>query len=292
MSPELIRLPGGRRLAYSEYGEPTGPAIVNCHGGLTSRLDIGRCEPAAREAGVRVISPDRPGVGRSDRAPGRRLLDWPADAAALADRLELGRFAVIGWSAGGPYAAACAFALPARVAATALIAPAIPADWSGMEREINLMDRTLMRLAVRAPQVNQAALRAVGFAAARAPDLFRRVAAASLDGPSRTLVMSADARQFADPIAEGLRDPRGALDDYRILQAPWGFDPGDIAGPVAVWQGTADNLLPPVWSERLAGAIPGAELHLCHGEGHFLSAVRHREIFEHLRGLLGGPPPA
>ena len=80
---------------------------------------------------MRLISPDRPGIGRSERQPGRTLLDWPADVAALADELEVSRFAVMGWSAGGAYAAACAFALPERVSAVALIASVIPATGRG-----------------------------------------------------------------------------------------------------------------------------------------------------------------
>ena len=58
----------------------------------------------ARRLGVRVISPDRPGIARSDPQPRRRVLDWPADVAELADQLELATFAVIGWSAGGMFA--------------------------------------------------------------------------------------------------------------------------------------------------------------------------------------------
>ena len=58
--------------------------------------------------GVRLISPDRPGMGLSTYQPGRRLVDWPADVAHLTEALGIERFAVMGWSAGGPYAAVCA----------------------------------------------------------------------------------------------------------------------------------------------------------------------------------------
>lgn len=45
---------------------------------------------------VRVIAPERPGMGLSDVKAGRTIGDWPADAAALADALELECFAVLG----------------------------------------------------------------------------------------------------------------------------------------------------------------------------------------------------
>ena len=65
--------------------------------------------------GVRLISPDRPGMGRSTYQPGRRLLDWPADVAHLTEALGIEQFAVMGWSAGGPYAAVCAAKMGGRV---------------------------------------------------------------------------------------------------------------------------------------------------------------------------------
>lgn len=60
----------------------------------------------AREVGVRAVAPDRPGIGASSFQPDRRLVDYPADVATLADGLGIGEFAVLGWSAGGPYALA------------------------------------------------------------------------------------------------------------------------------------------------------------------------------------------
>ncbi len=67
--------------------------------------------------GVRVITPDRPGCGRSDFQPGRRIEAWPSDVAALVDHLQLGRFAVLGFSGGTPYAIALA---ASRLPVTAL----------------------------------------------------------------------------------------------------------------------------------------------------------------------------
>jgi len=46
--------------------------------------------------------------------PGRSILDFPADVAALADHLGCPRFAVLGYSGGGPYALAAGYAMPDR----------------------------------------------------------------------------------------------------------------------------------------------------------------------------------
>ena len=273
-----MRLMDGRSLGYTEFGDPSGAPLINCHGGLSSGLDIRGVEPVARELGVRVISPDRPGIGRSDRRPGRTLLDWPSDVVALAGTLGIDRFAALGWSAGGPYAAAIAWALPERVSAAGLVASAIPGDWPGMERELGRMDRRLIRLSTRAPWADRIAFRAMGALARRSPAGFRRLSALTLDPASRELLTAAPARDFSDAIAEGMRDPDGVLDDYRVLDAPWGFDPAEIRAPVVIWQGDADTLVPVTWGERLAQRIPGAELRICHGDGHFLALGRYAEI--------------
>ena len=104
----MVNLPDGRDLAYEEYGDPAGFPVLSFHGGLSSHLDAAPAGAAAREAGIRLVAPDRPGMGLSTFQPGRTLLDWPEDVTALAHALGIERFAVMGWSAGGPYAAVCA----------------------------------------------------------------------------------------------------------------------------------------------------------------------------------------
>jgi pimeloyl-ACP methyl ester carboxylesterase len=71
-----------------------------CHGFASSRLDWQLLQPTLDRLGVevRVLAIDRPGIGRSTFQPGRSLLDWPTDVAAVADFLGLDRFAVLGVS--------------------------------------------------------------------------------------------------------------------------------------------------------------------------------------------------
>jgi pimeloyl-ACP methyl ester carboxylesterase len=117
----VLRLRDGRRLAYREYGATDGAPVFFFHGWPGSRLDLAPNEGATKDTGVRVISVDRPGIGGSDPQPGRRVLDWPRDVAELADSLGVERFAVLGFSFGGPYARACAYALADRVTRAGLV---------------------------------------------------------------------------------------------------------------------------------------------------------------------------
>ena len=72
------------------------------------------------------------GSGLSTRRPGRAIADWPDDVRELADALGIERFAVIGISGGGPYAAACAWGLPGRITRAGIISGVAPPDGPGL----------------------------------------------------------------------------------------------------------------------------------------------------------------
>jgi len=72
-------------------------------------------------------------MGLSDFERGRKILDWSDDVVELADALRVDHFAVLGWSGGGPYAAACALKIPERLTATAIVCGMDPADAPGVK---------------------------------------------------------------------------------------------------------------------------------------------------------------
>ena len=69
------------------------------------------------------------------------------------------------------------------------------------------------------------------------------------------------------------RSVDGWLDDDLAFTRPWGFELADIGVPVAVWQGDADLMVPFTHGQWLAGAVPGARVHLEPGEGHLSITV-------------------
>lgn len=106
-------LPDGRKLGYAEYGATTGQPVFCLHGFPGARLEVAALEPAASKVGARLIAVDRPGFGWSSPHENRTLLSHAHDVEALARHLKLERYGVLGVSGGGPYALACARALPA-----------------------------------------------------------------------------------------------------------------------------------------------------------------------------------
>jgi pimeloyl-ACP methyl ester carboxylesterase len=278
----VVRLKDERSVGYAEYGAPDGFPVVNAHGGLACRLDVAAADPVAAETGIRLISPDRPGVGLSDPKAGRTVLDWAHDVAELLDQVDVDRFAVMGWSMGGQYAAAVGHTLRHRVTRVAIIAGALPITEPGVFEELPAMDRFLTRMSQRTPWLAQQWFRMMRFAARVAPSPYGRLAARSL-GPADGAVIRDDGfGTFARMSSEAARQLAGAVEEYRAWARPWGFAPEDLDVPVDVWAGTRDRLVDPSWPHRLARRIPDATLNFRDG-GHFMAHLHYREIFETLR---------
>src|SRR5438046_9454489 len=121
---EMFIRENGERVAFSEYGDTSGEPVMFCHGWPSSRLMAQFTHDAARELGVRIISPDRPGIADSSFVAQRKLLDWAPLVSELADFLKLEKFRVLGISGGAPYAYALAWAMPERVRVIAVVSGA------------------------------------------------------------------------------------------------------------------------------------------------------------------------
>ena len=126
--PEVmfVPLPEARQLAFAEYGDPAGQPVIFCHGWPSSCTMAELTDVAARELGVRIISPDRPGICGSGPPAERTLQDWPPVLERLVDHLGLTDFRMLGISGGGPYTFAGAWAMPSRVIAAAVVSSAPP----------------------------------------------------------------------------------------------------------------------------------------------------------------------
>ena len=90
------------------------------------------------------ITADRPGVGGSSPKQHRSILDWVADAEAIADAVGLESFVVAGHSGGGPHALAIAKQLGDRVTKVGLAAPIAPFDQDGTKGMVKDKDLKLI----------------------------------------------------------------------------------------------------------------------------------------------------
>jgi esterase len=99
----------GLRIHYLEWGAANAPPVVCVHG-YTGSADAFNALARHFQHRLRIIAPDVRGHGESEWSPegAYGYLDQMSDVAALVDRLELERFALIGTSMGGVIAMAYA----------------------------------------------------------------------------------------------------------------------------------------------------------------------------------------
>jgi pimeloyl-ACP methyl ester carboxylesterase len=269
--PDHLQLADGRRLDLRVTGPEDGVPLVFHHGTPGAATPSRPLERAAHQRGLRVVTTSRPGYGESSRQPGRRVVDVVADTAELLDRLGADRCVVAGWSGGGPHALACAARLEAA-AAVLVIAGVAPYGAGGLDWMAGMGEDNVEEFG--AALQGEAALRS--YLDAARPEL-ASVTVEGIVSSMESVLPHVDQAvltdEFGEDLAAGFHQALlvgvdGWLDDDLAFTAGWGFELNEIAVPAALWQGSADLMVPFAHGQWLAAKLPEASAHLEQGEGH------------------------
>ena len=291
----MLRLADGRRLRYLQTGPHDGLPVFYCHGAIGTPVAQAVDLRALTELlAIRYIAVIRPGIGGSDPAPRRRVRDFAADLEQLADALALERFAVVGVSAGGPYALAAGSALGDRVLRISVCSSLSPL--CAPHRTPGIAVHVRAGLAMLAAQ--PALCAAVGDAALpvirRNPSLLHRIICAHAAPAERAELRARGERvaatsSFIEATAYGVR---GMIDDYCCYARGWGFETATVSPEVQVWHGARDPLVPLDHALALATTLPRCRMFLHPDEGHHFFRRRLSEILSILldRDLAGASP--
>jgi pimeloyl-ACP methyl ester carboxylesterase len=275
VTSDVITVPDGRRLRWHEFGDPDGSPVIYTAGTPVSGLGGATYDQTARAAGLRWISPDKPGFGGSDYQRKRSLASWADDLAVLAGHLGLDRFALAGESGGGPFTLAAAHALADRVSVIALIAsggPIAPAEMNGMKARI----RVMVWLARHAPVLNTiqvAAMQRELVSPDRRERSLQRELAATPEAAHAALHIEYEA--VTDALRPGTR---ATVQELAITKRPWPFPLSEVKIPVHLWHGELDRNAPIAFARRLAAELPNATLHVSDSSGHDVGVDRSGEI--------------
>lgn len=259
----LLRARDGGSLAVQCWGRPDGHPVVLMHGMPGSRLGPLPRGVVLERMGIRLISYDRPGYGRSTRRPGRTIAQSAEDVQLIADRLGLPRLAVVGRSGGGPHALGCSALLGERVDRVALLVSSAPPDASGLKweeglAEINADDfADVERSLATAPAGSVAeagSLRARAEQIRQDPETLIRFLLPELAASDRRVVEERAMRNlliktYAEAVRQGAD---GWIDDIVALRSPWDFKFDDVECPVLLWHGGDDRFSPPAHTRWMA----------------------------------------
>jgi pimeloyl-ACP methyl ester carboxylesterase len=282
-----VSMDDGRVLqAYDTGGD--GLPLLWLHGTPNTGEPPAPLFAAANEFGLRWFGYDRPGYGGSTRHAGRSVGDCAADVEAIADALELDRFATWGISGGGPHALACAALCDDRLAAVASLAAVAPYDAEGLDWLDGMGEANIVEFG--ATMEGEPALRrfleheAAEMGHAKPADIV--AVFDTLLGPADRAVLTEElANEILQSTAHGLADGiDGWLDDDFAFARPWGFDVATSDRPVLLLHGADDRFVPIAHGRWLAERVRGVEARLTGDEdGHLtLIARRIREVHEWL----------
>jgi pimeloyl-ACP methyl ester carboxylesterase len=265
------RLPDGRAIGFAEYGDPDGLPVMALHGTPGARFMFGLTDEAARTRGLRIIAPERPGYGLSDRHHFDTLAETAHDVEAVANALGLGRFALIGVSGGGPHAIAAAVLLKERILRMALIAPVGPIAECGDRIRMSHFHHFIFTYLAPSPHAASTFFFGLRTLVDWTPGVAYHLLMQRVTDTDRELLHHPDVKaNLEETIREGLRTGvDGALQDLRLYCGPWNLPLSEIAVPVAMWQGSEDTIVPPDAAFHLAGLLPNCRLEVIERAGHY-----------------------
>jgi pimeloyl-ACP methyl ester carboxylesterase len=285
---QVLRLADGRRIGFAEYGDPRGLPALAIHGTPGSRFMFALTDRAARERGLRIIAPERPGYGLSEFRHKDSLARVADDMSALAYALGLQRMAVIGVSGGGPYAVATAASMADQVALLALISPVGPIAECARSIRMSKLHKLVFTRLARAPIPSGIFFCALRQVVRHAPDLAYRGLMRRVAPTDRPILSRGEVKaNLQAALREGLRSGvAGARQDVRLFCAPWGLSLADIDVPTIVWQGSDDSIVPPAAAYHLGEALPNCRLDVVQGAGHYWIFAEFHRVLDAVQAAL------
>jgi pimeloyl-ACP methyl ester carboxylesterase len=277
-----MNLADGRRLGWAEYGAAEGRPVMYFHGWPASRLEPRSLDGECAGMGIRLIAPDRPGMGLSDFKPRRQMTGWAGDVVELAEHLGLTKFAVLGVSGGGPYAAACAWAMPERLTATLLVCSVGPLEDGKVMLDMAGPARRLLRLGRAAPWAARLLARpCLRLIWGKGQRVMPPALEARLSNADQLVLKRAELRKslIASSQEAFRRGARGPAWDGYLYARSWGFRLEEIRGPAFLWHGEADVIVPAAMGRELAARISNCRATFYPEDGHLsLPFNRFREM--------------
>lgn len=276
------QLKDGRRLGFAEYGDPSGKPVILFHDLWGNRTLRHPDDHILQQLGIRLIGIDRPGYGMSTRKPNRTLMDVVDDTMLLASGLNLKQFAVLGYSAGAPYALACAYRFPDIVTHCAVVSSLPPMDDPQGFRAVNARYARLFQLARNMEGFLRLLMQGFFWVdSRRKPEYFLRELMASMPPVDQQilgnpLVFLQRSVMWKDIQTNG---SDSFVDELVTLIKPWGFRLQSVQVPVDIWWGELDTFSAPLVAKRMADFIPNANLHLNSSAGHLV-------LYSHWQGIL------
>ena len=197
--------------------------------------------------------------------------------------LIVDRFAILGISSGAPHTAACAFKIPDRLSAVAIVSGPCPFNVPVATEGMSMTWRLRALAGQRAPWLVRFFFGMIARNARHDPVGAISRTMGGLSEPDRLVMAKREILQWSsDSLRETFRSgSRGATWDYALLTRPWGFRLDELSIKVQIWHGEADTTIPVRMGRYMAEVIPNCQARFLPDESHISL------IFNHAKQILG-----
>ncbi|CAG8621659.1 5249_t:CDS:2 [Funneliformis mosseae] len=271
-SKSRVRLSSGRVVSFSEVGDRNGYPVFVFLGMGCVRYFIAFFDDLATSYNLRLICPDRPGIGLSDdvKAEEQQVLKWPDVIEELCDIMEIPKFFIMAHSAGAPYALACAMKIPQRLQGTIyLVSPWVSTTVANNFKWLQYVPTPIMKL------TNSAGISLQQMIHGRQPYSIKPQSHRN-SGALATPMSTVEKKQqlglailkasFAENLAGANNDLLMCFERKRTF----GFSYTDVNHPVHVFHGTKDDRIPTSAVKWMEGNMPNCKLTMIEGGKHSL----------------------
>jgi pimeloyl-ACP methyl ester carboxylesterase/DNA-binding CsgD family transcriptional regulator len=262
----------GQPVGVAMFGPSDGRPVFFMHSWGGSRLQAPPDEDVLFRHGVLLIVPERPGHGLSyGHALDATPRGFAPIVAAVADKLKIARFDVLGYSLGTVFALACAKTLGERVDGVHLVAPVAPLSSMKDLRGMLPSGRLMLALAMKVPKVAGSLVRLWIGQLRRKPSLYLESVLPHLPPLDAAIMRSPElhehyTRSFVQAIHQG---DDALVRELQLMASDWS-DLLAVSQPIAMWHGDSDSHAPLHLAQSLAAAWPQSKLTVVPQAGHYL----------------------
>lgn len=285
---KTIQLSDGRTLGYTEWGPIAGNPVLFFPGTPGTRHCRFGTEDLVSKVDIRLFSLDRPGYGLSDPKPGRTIVDWTDDVLEFANSLGFEKFAVIGHSGGGPFAAACAYKIPDRALVSVLAGSADAFTEPEVFEQLDKETQGMIHLSQSDPEEARRIAQTAPHLTVEA--LLNRV---TTTGPAVDIDVHKEPEFLAmlkeildEAITSVGLEKSEFFNEIVLLSRPWGFPLSKIKGEVHLWYGDLDDHHSPNHCRYLARVLPNNKTFFRNDQGGMILWTCTEEVLLNIRKSL------
>jgi pimeloyl-ACP methyl ester carboxylesterase len=238
-------------------------------------------DSTAIKLNIRLISPDRPGIGLSTYQAERTFLDWGDDIAQLADSLNIKRYSVFGLSGGAPHVLACVFRDSTRIDNASIISGATPYDYNGTLKGMWFPVKLIHWFAsMRKDKQLRKFIQNDFESLVKKPDKRMKQFQKYLPKPDKRLLIDHPdyGWEFINGSVESYHQGiDGVVQEWKLYVADWQMDLSKVHFPIALWYGEDDKMAPYHRGNYYKNTLPNSTLKVISDEGHFSLIRNHLE---------------